>query len=571
MSKQPKFLRSFAFDQKDQRLRQSLIVRMAGLGSLNYLTGYFFLVEQSDITICLLGFAACLLLASVAHFFGALDGAAHGFIVLSFLALAVLISRTGGINSPVLVWIPTIAIAALLLINLRWSVAWLFILLLHNIGQYMAGQYLLINADVGVQTVSPIVTLLTKLNVAIVLIFVLYWYEIRYREKNARLSARTLALTELQANLQKTRDQIDFFVNALESQLRLPMQRARLMAPITQLELPLESPTEGAVDVVVQASNQLIDLVDELGELAKLESGQMVFTQSAFDVREALSTAVVAFSAHKPATKVSIQWATANELHAWALGDKTRLSRAVAGLFAHCAKYDSLEGLQVHAAFDGRLLTIDIPQQQTPEAPSIILDAPLENADLAQSSQTTKSEEIQAQNIHERLIALAGGQIAYVQKPQGVVLRLEWPMLATPEPPFSKQAPKGEVAQSLRVMLVGSQGTQQFEMQQALRQLFGSCEFGVADSAETAMVQLAFGSFDLVLVELQLPGLDGIDLTRRIRNHEKPHVRDLLVVGIGSATLAPQCQSYLDAGMHWLLFRPWTMDTLFRALKAQLL
>jgi hypothetical protein len=190
---------------------------------------------------------------------------------------------------------------------------------------------------------------------------------------------------------------------------------------------------------------------------------------------------------------------------------------------------------------------------------------------LAQSSQTTKSEEIQAQNIHERLIALAGGQIAYVQKPQGVVLRLEWPMLATPEPPFSKQATKGEVAQSLRVMLVGSQGTQQFEMQQALRQLFGSCEFGVADSAETAMVQLAFGSFDLVLVELQWPGLDGIDVTRRIRSHEKSHVSDLVVVGIGNATLSPQRQSYLDAGMQWLLFRPWTMDTLSRALKAQLL
>ena len=571
MSKQSNFLHGFAFGQKDQRVRQSLIVRMAGLGSLNYLTGCFFLVEQSDITICLLGFAACLLLASFAYFFGALDGAAHGFVVLSFLALAVLVSRTGGINSPVLVWMPMIAIAALVLINLRWSVAWLFILILHNIGQYMAGLYLLINADVGVQTVSPIVTLLTKLNIAMVFIFVLYWYEIKYRERNARLSARTLALSELQANLQKTRDQMDLFVAALEKQLRLPMQRARLLAPITQLELPLELPTESDVDVVVQASNQLIDLVDELGELAKLESGQQVMTQSAFDVRALLDDAVAAFNVHELVTQVSIQWAAADELPIGVVGDKTRLSRVLAGLLARSTAYGGVESLQLHAQFDGALLTIEIPQAQTSEAASIISDGPLASDDVARADQTTESAEIQDQDIHDRLIALAGGRITYAQKPQGVVLRLQWPLLATLEPEFSNQATKGEVAQPLRVMLVGSQGAQQFEMQQALRHLFGSCEFGVADSAETAMVQLAFGSFDLVLVELQWPGLDGIDVTRRIRSHEKSHVSDLVVVGIGNATLSPQRQSYLDAGMQWLLFRPWTMDTLSRALKAQLL
>ena len=571
MSEQSNFLGGFAFGQKDQRLRQSLIVRMAGFGSLNYLSGCFFLVEQSDITICLLGFAACLLLASFAHFLGVLDGTAHGFVILSFLALAVLISRTGGINSPVLVWTPTIAIAALVLLNFRWSVAWLIILVLHNIGQYIAGQYLLVNADVGPQTVSPIVTLLTKLNVAIVFIFVLYWYEVRYREKNARLSARTLALSELQANLQKTRDQIDLLVNALENQLRLPVQRARMIAPITQLELPVQSATVGAEDVVVRASNHLIDVVDELGDLAVLESGDLVLTQSAFDVREVLSSAVLAFKVHNLVTKVSIQWATANESHAWAIGDKIRLSRVITGLLARSTAYESVESLQLHARFDGKLLTIEIPQPQTLETTSIVLNGRLSNANVALSDQTVKSAEIQEQNTHDRLLALAGARIAYEQKLQGLVLRLEWPMLATPEPPFSNQAIKNEVAHSLRVMLVGGPGAQQFELQQALRQLFGSCEFGVAESGDTAMVQLAFANFDMVLVELQSPGLDGMDLTRRIRIHEKPHVRDLIVVGISSATLAPQRQSYLDAGMQWVLYRPWTTGTLFRALKAQLL
>jgi CheY-like chemotaxis protein len=100
--------------------------------------------------------------------------------------------------------------------------------------------------------------------------------------------------------------------------------------------------------------------------------------------------------------------------------------------------------------------------------------------------------------------------------------------------------------------------------------MFETCEFGVADTAHTALVQLDFGNFDLVLIELQSPGIDALELTRSIRRHAKPHVRALTVIGLGNAMLVPQRQNYLDAGMQWVLFRPWALDTLFRALSAQL-
>jgi hypothetical protein len=47
-------------------------------------------------------------------------------------------------------------------------------------------------------------------------------------------------------------------------------------------------------------------------------------------------------------------------------------------------------------------------------------------------------------------------------------------------------------------------------------------------------------------------------------------VRELAVIGLGNVILVPQRQHYLDAGMQWILFRPWTLDTLFRAISAQL-
>jgi CheY-like chemotaxis protein len=177
---------------------------------------------------------------------------------------------------------------------------------------------------------------------------------------------------------------------------------------------------------------------------------------------------------------------------------------------------------------------------------------------------------LQKQRLRDELVAMAGGRIVHVRSADGMVLRLEWPILAVAEPDCANQASKSDLRQTLRVMLIGSQATQQFEMQQTLRQLFGKCEIGVTESVETALVQLDFGNFDLALIDLQSPGLDALELTRSIRSHAKPHVRALTVIGLGNAMLATQRQNYLDGGMQWVLFRPWTTDTLFRALSAQL-
>ena len=570
MSKQSDFFSGFVFNRKDQRVRRWLVLRIAGISSLNFLAGCFLVVDPSDIAICLIGFVIFLLLAGIAQLSDALDFSAHSFIVLSFSSLAILISRTGGINSPAIVWMPTVAIAALLIINLRWSMVWLFIIFLHHIAQFLAVQHLWITADVNAATITPINTLWVKLNLAIALMLVLYWNEIHYRSKNERLAARTHALSELQARLQKTRDQIIVFVGALESQLRVPMERMRLLAPITKNEMPTASNLEEAREIIDQESNQLLGLIEELGDLAKLESGQLVLSQSPFDIGETLAAAVRVSKVRNAASDVSIEWASSQYTRSWAIGDEARFSRVVSHLLLQSIGDTLVEGLQVHAAFNGNLFTLEIPQTQAFDTPSSYFNKPEKNSGVGQTAPPTEPLDSQEQGIHERLVAIAGGRIAHERKPDGLVLRLEWPLLAVPEPTIANQLTKVAQTQPLRVMVVGGPTAQQFEMQQTLQKLFGKCEFGLADSGETALVQLEFGNFDLVLIELQLPGMDGIETTRRLRTHSKSNLHKLIVVGLGNSVHAPQRKVFLDAGMQWVLFRPWTTDTLFRALKAQL-
>lgn len=414
-----------ALDTKAQGPRKALLIRIAGFVGLSYLGGAFLVVDSGQSTLCLLAFAGCLLMAASAHISNRVDLVAHSFVTLSFVSLAVLISGTGSIHSPLMVWMPTVAVAALLLINVRYAIAWLLLILLHHLAQFMAAKYLLIPAEVGAASLSPTITLWVKLNLAIALMLALYWYEIKYRDKSARLAARTHALSQLQANLQQTRSQLDVFIRSLESQLRGPMHRMRLMAPIPQIELPGSAIAQDDGRVVTQASDRLLHLVQELGALTRLDSEASLGT---------------------PATL----------------------------------------GVSVDAASGGAL----------------------------------------------------------------------------PSP--------GEDGAALRIMVVTRRASLAFEIQQTLHKGFGKCEFGIADRVETAIVQLEFGNFDLALIELEAPGIDGLGLTRRIRAHANAQVRGLTILGLADSTALAQRHTYLDAGMQWVLFRPWAPDTLLRVVRAQL-
>lgn len=570
MARQSKVPSGFAFDQREDRIRQSLIVRVAGLGGINFLSGCAFLTAPSDIALCLAACVFCLLIAGSAHFFGALDFSAHSFLFITFVTLAVLVLRTGGINSPVIVWMPVIPVAALLLVNLRWSLAWLGIAIVHHMGQYSAVRYFWVSAEVGAATMSPANTLWTKLSLALALMLALHWYEMKYRAKNVRLAARTQALGELQDSMQTTRTQMDVFVSALEIQLRVPLQRIALMAPIAQSDMPAVPEGQSDVRSLVQASLQLRDLVDELGDLARLESGQLALHQGVFTIGQAVDTAVASFASRNTRCKVAMDWESEYQSDAKVVGDEARITRVIAGLLLRSAHDEYATHLRVHAAYTGAMLALDIPQTKV-VAQHLETDATgLQATAMQRAIQPLEAVALQTQDLHERLAALAGGRFAYVRASAGWVLRLEWPLSPVNGAGMANPSAAHAKRQSLRVMVVGGQSAQQFEMQHKLGQLFDTCACSLADSGETALVQLEFGHFDLVLVELTLPGMDGLEMTRRIRAHAKSQVRDVAIVGMSNLHQPGQRQHCLAVGMQWVLFRPWSQDTLLRVLTAQL-
>ena len=88
-----------------------------------------------------------------------------------------------------------------------------------------------------------------------------------------------------------------------------------------------------------------------------------------------------------------------------------------------------------------------------------------------------------------------------------------------------------------------------------------------ADDGYEGVEAAARGGFDLILMDIQMPGIDGLEATRRIRAMEGP-VSGLPILALTANVLSHQRQAYLDAGMDGVIGKPISPTDLIREIIA---
>lgn len=115
-----------------------------------------------------------------------------------------------------------------------------------------------------------------------------------------------------------------------------------------------------------------------------------------------------------------------------------------------------------------------------------------------------------------------------------------------------------------RVLIVEDHGVNRV-LALRLVQRFGH-EAVAVDSGESALARLDRESFDVVLMDCSMPGMDGFETTRRIRQYVTP-VKDVPVIALTGHALPGDRERCLDAGMDGYLTKPIRLDDLRAALQ----
>jgi signal transduction histidine kinase/CheY-like chemotaxis protein len=343
-----------------------------------------------------------------------------------------------------------------------------------------------------------------------------------------------------------------------------------------ELRTPISAILAGAADcekqgapqgrLIADAGRMMTTLLDDLLDLSKLEAGRMSVESIPFDLRGCVLDAVRMWRPQAREKGLRMRIIGARSLPAWVVGDPTRVRQVLNNLISNALKFTSEGSVTLRLSStpaDGRhavrIAAIDTGPGMTPEKVARLF-TPFDQLG-AQTARTHGGTGL-GLAISRELARLMGGDLTAASAPgQGAAFTLSLELPAA-DAPAAAQAPQ---ALEARVMVVDDHAVNRQAIGLVLAPLGIVPE--TAASAEEALERLAVEPFDVILMDVYMPDMDGREATRRLRAQPGPN-QHAPVIAITASATARDWEACLAAGMTGHVAKPIEPARLYAALEA---
>jgi PAS domain S-box-containing protein len=307
-------------------------------------------------------------------------------------------------------------------------------------------------------------------------------------------------------------------------------------------------------ELVRNANAALLTIVDDILDFSKVEAGQLDLELRPFAPSALINDTIAIVEPIAAVKDIPIRVTIQPEVPEWLMGDHSRLRQILLNLLNNAVKFTESGCITVdvsmQVAADGRdqvhfSITdtgIGVPAEQQHR-----LFKHFSQADNSVSRRHGGTGLGLA--ICKRLVELMGGEIGIVSEPdRGSTVWFTALLLAATSPaPTSKTEPVLEDAANARILIVDDIDTN-LEIVEAFLEGNGY-HIDCVQSAFEAIHLAAEKPYDLILMDIQMPVMDGIMATRRLRAMDAP-INQVPIIAMTGNVLQQQVRSFLEAGMN---------------------
>ena len=369
------------------------------------------------------------------------------------------------------------------------------------------------------------------------------------------------------------------FLANMSHEIRTPLNGIMGMLQVMQTTR-LDKEQQEYVEMATKASKRLSRLLSDILDLSRIEADKLEIREEEFLLPEVMESIKDIFTHLVNENELCISFD--HELSEPIIGDSTRLTQVLFNLTGNAVKYTVAGKIDVQATLlpSGRgdlcriLFTVS---DSGPGIPDDKLETVFDTFSQASDASSPYARHYEGAGLGlplvKRLVNLMGGNVSidsgegqwttvYVSLPFCVPehVRHEPFCLCGEDPQRDSSASK--------ILLVDDDAATQLQVSRVLEK-HGQV-VRVVENGEQALNVLAREGFDCVLMDVQMPVLDGVEATKRIRI-SKADYKDIPIIALTAFAMTGDRETFHQAGMDDYIAKPVDMDELMRTLRNNLL
>ncbi len=382
-----------------------------------------------------------------------------------------------------------------------------------------------------------------------------------------------LDLVRLRADAEAANTAKSEFLATVSHEIRTPLNGVLGMAQL-MLREDLSPAHHDQVRVIADSGQTLLGLLNSILDLSKIESGKFELEPHPFDLADLTRGAASVFKPLAEQKDLALRVELSSLATGCWRGDGAKLGQVLANLLSNALKFTAKGAitLSVDPAPGGLTFRVaDTGIGIAPEKLALVF----EKFTQADSSTTRRFGGTGlGLAICQRFVALMGGELT-VESQVGVgsafafTLPLERLADDAAEKVAAAEVAAAQAERSIKVLAAEDNATNRLILQALLAPL--GVELTVVGDGVAAVEAFGAGGFDLILMDVQMPRMDGLAATAEIRRIERSAGRPATpIIALTANVMRHQIEQYRAVGMDGYVAKPIELSALARAMDAAL-